>query len=174
MRNKNARPVKYAYNKPGANSIWSSRNMGILGTIILVYIVVHMGDFWFEYKFGEVPYMTTEAGNGYLLKDGTAVVGATIQDGMVMLNGENLGPAMKDLHIEVMEAFKELWMVAIYVVGMIAIAFHLWHGFSSAFQSVGINHKKYSPVIKKLGYGFAVVVPLGFALIPLYVFVTSM
>lgn len=174
VRNRKARPVQYAYNKPSANSMWSSRNMGILGTIILAYIVFHMGDFWYEYKFGSLPYMATEAGDGFLLKDGTEVMNATINEAgkVVSASGEIMGPAMKDLHEEVIEAFRVPWIVGLYVVGMIAIGFHLWHGFSSAFQSLGVNHPKYTPVIKKLGYGFAVLIPLGFAIIPIYLFVT--
>lgn len=143
MQNKKARPVQYAYNKPSANSIWSSRNMGILGTIMLVFIVMHMGQFWFKYKFGEVPYMETADGE-----------------------------KMKDLHTIVMAAFQQSWIVALYVISMVAMGFHLWHGFSSAFQSMGVNHPKYTPVIKKIGYAFAVLVPLGFAIIPIYLFVT--
>lgn len=143
MQNKKARPVQYAYNKPSANSIWSSRNMGILGTIMLVFIVMHMGQFWFKYKFGDVPYMETADGE-----------------------------KMKDLHTIVMAAFQQSWIVALYVISMVAMGFHLWHGFSSAFQSMGVNHPKYTPVIKKIGYAFAVLVPLGFAIIPIYLFVT--
>lgn len=55
-----------------------------------------------------------------------------------------------------------------YVLIMIFIAFHLNHGFQSAFQSLGLNHKKYTPLIKKLGLLYSIVVPLGFAIIPIY------
>ncbi|MFN5629114.1 MAG: succinate dehydrogenase, partial [Bacteroidota bacterium] len=58
IKNKKARPVSYGYNNAKSNSIWSSRNMGILGTIILVFIVVHMQNFWYEMKFGNVPMMS--------------------------------------------------------------------------------------------------------------------
>lgn len=52
--NKQARPQDYAYNKPSENSSWSSRSMFLLGSIILIFIVLHMGNFWFKYKFGEI------------------------------------------------------------------------------------------------------------------------
>src|SRR5438477_12369983 len=45
-KNQKARPVKYAAFDGKANSPWASRNMGILGTIILVFIIIHMNDFW--------------------------------------------------------------------------------------------------------------------------------
>jgi succinate dehydrogenase / fumarate reductase cytochrome b subunit len=46
----------------------------------------------------------------------------------------------------------------------------LWHGFASAFQSLGINHPKYNPLIRSLGNVMAVIVPLAFAIIPVYMF----
>jgi succinate dehydrogenase / fumarate reductase cytochrome b subunit len=54
-----------------------------------------------------------------------------------------------------------------------AIGFHLWHGFESAFQSLGVRHAKYSPMVQALGRTFSVVVPLMFALIPVYLFLQS-
>lgn len=136
--NKAARPVSYAYSKPERNTIWASRNMGVLGTAILVFIVLHMGNFWFKYHFGELP---------------------TDENGLV------------DMYGVVVASFKEGWYTAIYVLSMIALGFHLWHGFESAFQTLGINHKKYTPMIKGFGRFFAVVVPALFAIIPIYIFI---
>jgi succinate dehydrogenase / fumarate reductase cytochrome b subunit len=51
---------------------------------------------------------------------------------------------------------------------MLLLGFHLWHGFQSSFQSLGLNHKKYTPLIKFLGRLYAVVVSLGFASFPVY------
>lgn len=45
-QNSAARPVKYAYNKPEKNSTWYSRSMGILGTLILLFLIIHLYDFW--------------------------------------------------------------------------------------------------------------------------------
>lgn len=53
-QNKKARPVGYSYNKPGANSKWYSRQMAVLGTLLLIFIVIHMKSFWFEMHFGEI------------------------------------------------------------------------------------------------------------------------
>jgi succinate dehydrogenase / fumarate reductase cytochrome b subunit len=53
---------------------------------------------------------------------------------------------------------------------MIILAFHLQHGFQSAFQTLGINHKKYTPIIKTIGVAYAILVPLGFAIIPIWHF----
>lgn len=53
-QNKKARPVNYAYSKPGKNSKWYSRQMAVLGTVLLIFIVIHMKSFWFEMHFGNL------------------------------------------------------------------------------------------------------------------------
>lgn len=173
MANRKARPQGYAYSKPGANSIWSSRNMGILGTVVLVYIVIHMQNFWYAYKFGSVPFMMSEDGTSPLLKDGTVVRGGEIVNGEVIANGDVMGPAMGDLYTVVLEGFQNPILVAFYVLGMVAIAFHLFHGFQSGFQSLGLRNKKYTPIISKAGAAFAIIVPLLFAIIPVYMFIVA-
>jgi len=173
INNRKARPEGYAYSKPSANSLWSSRNMGILGTVILVYIVIHMQNFWYEYKFGETPFMKSEDGSSPLLMDGTVVRGGIIENGEIMKAGDSLGPAMRDLYSIVIESFQEPILVAFYVLGMIAIAFHLIHGFQSGFQSLGLKNRKYGPVIDKVGYAFAIAIPLLFAVIPVYLFLVK-
>jgi succinate dehydrogenase / fumarate reductase, cytochrome b subunit len=55
-----------------------------------------------------------------------------------------------------------------YVLAMLLMAFHLNHGFSSAFQSLGLNHRRYTPLIKKVGLLYSIAIPLGFASIPIF------
>jgi succinate dehydrogenase / fumarate reductase cytochrome b subunit len=50
---------------------------------------------------------------------------------------------------------------------------HLIHGFQSAFQTLGLNHPKYTPFIKILGWAFSIIVPLGFAAMPVYFYVMA-
>jgi len=140
IRNRKARPVGYKVSKANQNSVWSSRNMGILGTIILIFLVLHMKRFWYEMHFGSV--------ETYLIE----------------------GEKVKDLYSVVNIAFHEWWYVAIYVVSMFFLAFHLSHGFQSAFQTLGLNHKKYTPIIKIAGLGFSIIVPALFALMPIYMY----
>ncbi|MBM55368.1 MAG: hypothetical protein CMB32_02295, partial [Euryarchaeota archaeon] len=64
-------------------------------------------------------------------------------------------------------------MVGLYVFAMAAMAYHLQHGFSSAFQSLGLNHPTYTPIIKQLGTAFCILVPLAFASIPLFLFLNA-
>lgn len=139
-RNSAARPVKYAERNASSNSSWSSRNMGILGTIILVFLAVHLQGFWYEMHWGDLPYVTYD------------------------------GEEYKDLYSIVVFAFQELWIVLFYVISMVFLAFHLSHGFASAFQSLGIRHSKYTPAIKTLGLIFSIVVPALFAAMPIYIY----
>ena len=65
------------------------------------------------------------------------------------------------------EVFSHLWIVIVYVLGVLSLSYHLMHGFQSAFQSLGWNHPKYTPFIKTLGIGFSIVVSLLFAAMPI-------
>jgi succinate dehydrogenase / fumarate reductase cytochrome b subunit len=80
------------------------------------------------------------------------------------------GKEVKNLYAVVDAAYSQFWYVALYVVSMAVLAFHLWHGFVSAFQTLGLNHLKYNPVINFIGKAFAIIVPILFALIPIVMF----
>jgi succinate dehydrogenase / fumarate reductase cytochrome b subunit len=95
-----------------------------------------------------------------------------------------VGDTYKDLHKIVMSFFGKsingaptnqyaLFAVILYVLSMAILSFHLMHGFSSAFQSLGLNHKKYTPSIKLFGKIFAIVVPAAFAIIPVLIFLSK-
>lgn len=138
MQNSKARPVKYAVSNGSANSKWYSRSMGVLGTLLLLFLIVHLAHFWVKSRFTGLP---GEDANGH----------------------ENLYAVMQ-------EVFKIWWVVVIYVAGCISLAYHLLHGFPSAFQSLGLNHKKYNPFIKMVGTVFSILVPLVFASMPIVIF----
>ncbi|MDZ7845314.1 MAG: hypothetical protein U5L96_00190 [Owenweeksia sp.] len=55
IQNRKARPVGYKNYKPNRSSAWSSRNMGLLGTLVLAFIIMHMSQFWYTYKWGSIP-----------------------------------------------------------------------------------------------------------------------
>jgi succinate dehydrogenase / fumarate reductase cytochrome b subunit len=196
IQNRKARPVRYAYSKPGANSSSASRSMAILGTLILVFLATHMANFWWKMKVKEdVPLHT------YTLEMKNQMMGAAntelyythvpgvqpipkdpnniIEKGTdLYIKGTNVKVAegYRDLHTLVMDFFSKsknegaLFAVLFYVISMIVLAYHLLHGFQSAFQSLGFNHPKYTPLIKKLGAAFAILVPLLFAIIPVIIF----
>ncbi len=140
IKNRKARgPVGYAVTNKSA--IWSSRNMGILGTLILVFLVVHIRHFYAEvHFFGGVD--------------------------MVTYDDEQI----HNLYATVALWFTKGWYVALYVFCMAALGFHLWHGFSSVFQTLGLNHVKYNGIINFVGRAFSIIVPALFAWIPLYMY----
>ncbi len=70
----------------------------------------------------------------------------------------------------VVHFFSIWWYVTLYVVAMVLLGFHLNHGFQSAFQTFGWNHKRYFPLIQKIGTAYAVFMAIGFASMPIYFF----
>jgi len=168
FQNNKARPVKYSAPSTGkGTSTWSSRNMGLLGTIILVFIVVHMSSFWYGYKFGDMPVLTDATTGAPILKaSGDPIVGGVLKDGHIFLDNRDMGKAAKDLYTEVIGAFQVEWYVLFYVICMFAIGFHLYHGFQSAFQSLGLKNRKFGPGIELFGKVFSIAIPLAFAIIP--------
>ena len=138
--NKAAQPVKYAMDKK--KSTWYSRNMGLTGSIILAFLILHLQSFWYGYKFGNVA-----------------------------MSIDSSGIAIKDMYTMVVAAFSQSWYSAIYVVAVVLLGMHLNHGFQSAFQSMGLRHKKYTPAIKKAGTAFAVIMTLGFISFPIYFYI---
>jgi succinate dehydrogenase / fumarate reductase cytochrome b subunit len=142
IKNRQARPIQYVV--VDNRSSWASRNMGFLGTFILLFIVGHLSQFWWQAKFGTMP--------------------------MVAIDGMQ----MKDLYLVVNEAFKNPIIVVLYALSMVFIGFHLSHGFQSAFQTLGLNHVKYTPVIQAIGLAFCILIPLGYAAIPVLMYLNSM
>jgi succinate dehydrogenase / fumarate reductase cytochrome b subunit len=117
-----------------------AKRMGALGSIIMVFLGLHMYQFWYKMHWQLEP----DQSNG--VKDLYSLVDTTYQDPIY---------------------------VAIYVISMIVIAFHLWHGFQSAFQTLGLNHKKYTPFIQLVGKVYAILIPLGFAMIPILMYLNK-
>lgn len=178
FKNKKARKVSYIKYKGNSNSKWYSRSMGLLGTLILIFIIVHMSDFWYEYKFGETPYSVYNQNmvTGELTRkdipaqtDNKPIISSKMEE---FVNNDARITIVKDLNRSVVLAFQhEVWIVVLYVLSMVAISFHLLHGFQSTFQTLGINNKNIATVVKFLGvWVFAILIPLGFAAIPLIIY----
>ena len=194
VQNKKARPVQYAVNNAASNSSSASRKMAVLGSFILIFIVTHMVNFWAKMHFGglnlhkveiSVPnapkpqelYITTN--QNYI-----PVEQVEVRDETMFYNKEvniKIGEGYKDLHSAVMAFFgKEAhgmkanplaWLgVLLYTISMAVLSFHLMHGFAAAFQTLGLRHPRYTPIIANVGKAFSIVVPTLFAIIPLYIF----
>ncbi|WP_432711924.1 succinate dehydrogenase cytochrome b subunit [Pedobacter sp.] len=138
FENQAARPVKYAVYNGSANSKWYSRSMGLLGTLLLIFLIVHLANFWVVSRFTGIP---SHDANGY----------------------ENLYAVMK-------ETFSNVWIVILYVLAMVSLCYHLLHGFASAFQTMGWNHKKYNGIIRGAGIWYSIIISVVFALMPIAIY----
>jgi succinate dehydrogenase / fumarate reductase, cytochrome b subunit len=138
--NSDARPVKYAVSGASKTSNWFSRNMLLTGSVIFFFIVVHLYNFF-------VPYRVT---------------------GHVVGPEEALASGGETLAMEVAEAMANPVYAIIYLVSIALLAFHLNHGFQSAFQTLGLNNQKYGKIWKLAGTGFAALIFVGFAAFPIF------
>jgi len=84
--------------------------------------------------------------------------------------GDYANEEAHNLYLEMQTVFKNPWVVIIYVLGVFSLFWHLLHGFQSAFQTFGINHKKYTPIIKALGVAYSVIICLLFASMPISIY----
>ena len=140
IRNKKAKPVSYAVNHTEANSSWASQNMGLIGLSILIFIVVHLANFWARIKLG-------------------------LGDGVGMDAAGN-----KDVYEVTYALFHNIYFVLFYSLLMIPLGLHLHHGLKSAFKTLGFYHKRGLEVLAKISIIYAVVIAVGFGIIPFVVY----
>ncbi|MDB5196769.1 MAG: succinate dehydrogenase [Flaviaesturariibacter sp.] len=138
LKNRSKRGTGYQVSLGNRGSKWYSRSMAILGTLILLFLIVHIAHFWVPSR---ITHDLAPATYGYT--------------------------ETHDLFLRMFEVFQNLWVVILYLVGVISLAYHLFHGFHSAFRTVGVHNRKYLNMLKGLGYGFTVIVCLLFALMPI-------
>lgn len=143
LENRKKRSIGYdvAY---ADGSKWYSRSMAILGTLLLMFLVMHIYHFWTPSRLGGM-------GTVQPLEE-------------VYYNGikhHNLYAEMRDVFVG------NTLIVALYVLACGSLAYHLLHGFQSAFKTIGIHNKKINGLIHSVGVGFSIIVPLLFALMPL-------
>ena len=133
LQNRSKRKKGYAVPMGNKGSKWYSRSMGLLGTLILIFLVIHVSHFW----------IPNRSNQGWLL-------------------GEEI-----NLYERMQVTFQEPWVVIVYILGCISLAWHLLHGFQSAFRTLGVTNSKYLALLNNLGVGFSIIVPLAFAMMPL-------
>jgi succinate dehydrogenase / fumarate reductase cytochrome b subunit len=132
-QNRSTRKKGYHVAMGNKGSRWYSRSMGLLGTLVLLFLVLHISHFW----------LPNRSNQGFLL-----------------------GPEI-DLYERMKIVFQEGWVVAVYVAGCISLAWHLVHGFQSAFRTLGVTNTRYLSMLQAIGIGFSVIVPGAFCLMPL-------
>ena len=141
FQNRSKRAQGYAVQMGNKGSKWYSRSMGLLGTLLLIFLILHWWHFWIPSRF-------THAG---------------LEEPYVMSNqrvGHNMFNLMK-------VTFSEWWVVIVYILGCISLAYHLLHGFQSAFRTLGLSNTRYIKLVNAAGFAYSIVVPLIFALMPL-------
>ena len=143
FQNQKKRAIGYQVPMGNKGSKWYSRSMGLLGTIILIFFIIHWKQFWIPSRFTDMAEVTYE--------NGTPV--------------HDLFSLMKETFAKGQE-----WVVILYVVACISLAYHLLHGFQSAFRSLGVYNNRYLRLLNAVGTGFAIIVPLAFAMMPISIY----
>ncbi len=139
IQNWRARPLKYKVNNYSSQQSFFSRWMFHTALVMLTFLAIHLTNFFYKIKFSH-------------------------ETGLAEINGKEY----YDAAALVMRRFQSTGFVIFYLFAFIALAFHLNHGFQSAFQTLGVNQKKYTPFIKLAGKAYSIVIPGGFAFIVLY------
>jgi len=134
FQNKAKRKKGYAVNLGERGSKWYSRSMGLLGTLLLLFLIMHIAHFW-------VPSRIT---------------------GLEAVEGKSY----HNLYQVMVEVFQNPFVVILYIVGCISLAYHLMHGFHSAFRTLGVHNQRYLSMIVTTGYIFSILISAIFASMP--------
>ncbi|MDR1859531.1 MAG: succinate dehydrogenase/fumarate reductase cytochrome b subunit [Bacteroidales bacterium] len=114
---------------------WSSKNMYVLGLIVVLGLLLHLYNFWYNMQYAEIAY----GHDGYEVPAGSKIVG---------------------------DLFVQPLYVAIYLVWLAALWFHLTHGFWSAMHTIGWNNKIWLDRLKVISNIVATIIIIGFAVVP--------
>ncbi|TGV04847.1 succinate dehydrogenase cytochrome b subunit [Flavivirga rizhaonensis] len=140
LRNRKAKSQHYSINNFRENSSWASQNMGLLGVIILLFILVHLANFWARIKLGIGENIGLDA-NGHV-----------------------------NVYEVTYGLFQNIYFVMFYTVLMIPLGLHLNHGLKSAFMTLGFYHKKGLRILAKTSLIYATIMTVGFGIIPFILF----
>lgn len=132
IQNRKARPIGYTV-KSKIQISWASKNMLVLGLIVLGLLVLHLSHFWAKMQLQHF------LGN----------------------EGENPYDLVKTL-------FSNGWYVAMYIIWIVALCYHITHGFWSMFQSMGVTNRKWIPRLQKIAVIYSHTIMVGYILIPVY------
>lgn len=144
LKNKDSSPIKYFSNNSSENSSWTSKNMGLLGFVILIFIVVHMANFWARIKLG---------------------IGAEVPL-------DNRG--YEDVYLVTTTLFENIYYVVFYSLLMIPLGLHIRHGLVSSLRTLGLSSDIYIKYLKNISFILSIVFVLGFAIIPVLAYVRSL
>ncbi len=147
LQNRKARgSIRYAVNAPNQGVAWSSKNMLVLGFVVLLGLCVHLVHFWAKMQLVEVMGQHTNS-LGLSPQDGASLIAFT---------------------------FSKWYNVVIYLVWFAAMWLHLTHGVWSMFQSSGISNQTWLPRLKCVGNWWATIAVGLFALVVVVFFIKSL
>src|SRR5258705_136630 len=113
---------------------------GLSLILIFLFLIGHIADFWIPSRFGGLNEVYYD------------------------------GKEYHNLYGKMIEVFQNPYIVALYIVGCISLAWHLIHGFQSSFRTIGVSNKKYMAMINATGIAFSIIVSLAFAMMPVSVY----
>ncbi len=148
--NSSKRDIGYQVQYGSRGSRWYSRSMGLLGTLLLLFLIMHIYHFWVPSRFGGMwnvkPLEEIDYSNG-------------------------LGKQYHNLYLEMLKVFQNNPIVVVlYVLGCISLTYHLMHGFESAFRTIGLHNHRYLSLVRISGNAFSLVVGIGFAMMPISIY----
>ena len=123
-----------------SNTSFFSKFMIHTALITLTFLVIHMADFYIKAKFGHAAEIDVD------------------------------GVMYHDFASEIVDKFKMLPFVIFYIAAFIFLGFHLIHGFQSAFKTLGLDNRKYTPFIVALSNIYTVIIVGGFSIIPVLIY----
>ncbi len=139
-KNLGRRGKGYQVNLGNKGSKWYSRTMGLFGTLLFLFLVMHISQFWYASR---IAHDLPEA---------------------------SYDPLQHDLFSRMVEVFSHPFIVVLYVLGCFSLAWHLMHGFQSAFRTLGVHNNRYLHLIRGFGIGFSILIPVLFALMPVSIY----
>ena len=142
VKNLSRRGQGYAVSMGNKGSKWYSRTMGLLGTLLLLFLIIHINHFWITSRFGGMANVKPLAEVTYN------------------------GLPYHNLYAQMVEVFQNPVVVILYILGCISLCYHLMHGFQSAFRTLGVYYNGYLTLLRNFGKGFAIVGSIAFAMMP--------
>jgi succinate dehydrogenase / fumarate reductase cytochrome b subunit len=140
VQNRSRRKIGYAVKLGNRGSKWYSRSMGLLGTLLLFFLVMHLAHFWVPSRFTDLPTVDID------------------------------GKEIANQYADIIRVFQSPLVDILYILGCASLLYHLLHGFQSAFRTLGVPNGKYIGIIRVVGYAFAVLVSVAFAMMPVSVY----
>ena len=140
IQNRSRRKIGYAVNLGNRGSKWYSRSMGLLGTLLLLFLVMHLSHFWVPSRFTQLETISID------------------------------GKEYPNQYGDIVRVFQNPVIVILYILGCASLLYHLLHGFQSAFRTLGLGNNRYLALVKTTGFLFSIIVCIAFAMMPISVY----